>query len=274
MLENLSSYTTLSNEVKMPWMGFGVYQVEDGEETVASVVSAINHGYRSIDTASFYGNEKSVGEALKQVEVPREDLFITTKVWNDEQGYDQTLAAFERSREKLGIDVVDLYLVHWPVTGMYKETWQAMEALYREGKVRAIGVCNFNIEHLEDLMESAEVNPMVNQVEYHPRLVQLDLLQFCKDHQIQMEAWAPLMRAKVFDHPTIVGLSEKYDKTPAQIVLRRALQQGVVTIPKSVHEKRIQENADVFDFELTNEEIASIDELHTGERVGPNPKEF
>ncbi|HET7578040.1 MAG TPA: aldo/keto reductase [Bacillales bacterium] len=274
MANHISECTTLANSVKMPWLGFGVYKVDEGEQVEKSIQAAIEAGYRSIDTAAFYKNEAGVGRAIKNSGIPREDLFITTKVWNDRQGYDETLKAFEESRKKLDLDYVDLYLVHWPVSGKYKETWKALEKLYKDGLVRAIGVCNFNIHHLEDLMAENEVNPMVNQVEFHPRLTQKDLLAFCKDHDIQLEAWGPLMRAKILDHPVLVELAEKYSKTPAQIVLRWELQLGVVTIPKSVHEKRIRENADLFDFELSGEDIAKIDELNQNERTGPDPEEF
>ena len=274
MIQHISDTTTLANGVKMPWLGFGVYKVEEGEEVERSVKTAIETGYRSIDTAALYGNEVGVGKAIEESGISRDDLFITTKVWNDRQGYDETLKAFEESRKKLDLDTVDLYLVHWPVSGKYKDTWKALEKLYKDGSVRAIGVCNFNIHHLEDLMADCEVNPMVNQVEFHPRLTQKELLEFCKDHNIQLEAWGPLMRARILDHPTLVELAEKHAKTPAQIVLRWELELGVVTIPKSVHEKRIKENADIFDFELSSDDIAKIDELNKNERTGPDPEDF
>lgn len=274
MATQITDTTTLSNDVKMPWLGFGVYKVPEGEETENAVKMALEVGYRSIDTAAFYGNEADVGRALQHSGIPEEELFITTKVWNDAQGYEPTLASFERSREKLGVEVVDLYLIHWPVTGKFKDTWRALETLYQDGKVRAIGVCNFAIHHLEDLLAECHIPPMVNQVEFHPRLTQKDLNSFCHDHHIQMEAWGPLMRGRVLDHPTIVDIAKKHDKTPAQVILRWELQLGIVTIPKSVHQSRIEENADVFDFDLSAEDIANIDELNEGERTGPDPEDF
>lgn len=274
MIDDITDCTTLANGVKMPWLGFGVYRVEEGEETETAVRMALETGYRSIDTAAFYGNEASVGKAVKAAKIPRDELFIATKVWNDSQGYKGTLNAFEESRRKLDMDIIDLYLIHWPVTGKYKETWKAMEKLYKDGSVRAIGVCNFNIHHLEHLMADCEINPMVNQVEFHPRLTQKALLAFCKGHDIQLEAWAPIMRGKLIDEPTLTTLAETYGKTTSQIILRWELQQGVVAIPKSVNEHRIQENADVFDFELSDEDMAKISELNNDERTGPDPDDF
>ncbi|OYD07186.1 aldo/keto reductase [Paludifilum halophilum] len=274
MVTSLTDCTTLNNGVRMPWFGLGVYKAEEGNEVMEAVQTALKYGYRSIDTASFYGNEEGVGKAIRQSGIPREDLFVTTKVWNDQQGFDSTLEAFEESRRKLGLDTIDLYLIHWPVTGKYKETWRAMEQLYREGRVRAIGVCNFEIHHLKDLMEDSEVTPAVNQVEYHPRLTQKELLRFCKENDIQLEAWGPLMRGKILDHETLRKIGEKYGKTPAQVVLRWDLQQGVITIPKSVREERIKANADVFDFSLTPEEMESIDALNQNIRTGPHPDDF
>lgn len=275
-MEDLKSCSTLNNGVKMPWFGLGVFKVQEGEEVIHAVRSALDIGYRSIDTAAIYGNEEGVGKAIAESNIPREDLFITTKLWNAEQGYDTTLAAFEASLKRLDLDYVDLYLIHWPQPkrGRYKETWKAFEKLYQDGRVRAIGVSNFLVHHLEDLMEDCEVKPMVNQVEYHPRLTQHELHAFCKKHDIQLEAWSPLMRGKLLDEPTIVHLAHKYNKTPAQIILRWDLQKEVVTIPKSIKAERIAENADVFDFELTEEDMAQIDTLNRDERIGPHPDEF
>ncbi|MED4454108.1 aldo/keto reductase [Metabacillus fastidiosus] len=274
MIKSLHDTTTLHNGVKMPWFGLGVYKVEDGQEVINSIKSAIKAGYRSIDTAAIYKNEEGVGQAVKEAGIPREQLFITSKVWNSDQGYESTIAAFHESLKKLDLDYLDLYLIHWPVKETYKETWKAMETLYKEGKVKAIGVSNFHIHHLEDLMEEAEIIPMVNQVEYHPRLTQKELLSFCQNNNIQLEAWSPLARGRFFDDPILVELSQKYEKTAAQIILRWDLQTGVVTIPKSVHEHRIIENANIFDFELSNEDIAKIDSLNQNERVGSDPDNF
>ncbi|HET7628639.1 MAG TPA: aldo/keto reductase [Bacillales bacterium] len=265
---------TLANGVEMPQLGFGVYKIEEGNEVEHAVSTAIETGYRSIDTAAFYDNEIGVGKAVKASEVPREDLFITTKVWNDRQGYDETLRAFEESMSKLDMEYVDLYLVHWPVSGKYKETWKALETIYKEGRAKAIGVCNFKIHHLEDLMKDNEVNPMVNQVEFHPRLFQKELLDFCSGHDIQLEAWGPLMRGRILDDPTLMAIAERHGKTPAQVVLRWELQLGVVTIPKSVRDERIKSNADLFDFELSAKDMQQIAELNRNERTGPDPDDF
>lgn len=275
-MKNLTSTTTLHNGVKMPWFGLGVFKMKEGEEAVSSVKAAIELGYRSIDTAAFYENETGVGQAILEVSVPREELFITTKVWNSNQGYETTLAAFDESIKKLGLDYLDLYLIHWPLPakGKYKETWKALEKLYKDGKVRAIGVSNFNISHLEDLIADCEVVPMVNQVEYHPCLTQTELHEFCKKNQIQLEAWSPLMRGKLLGEPTLVEIAQKYQKSVAQIILRWDLQNEVVTIPKSVKPERIKENANIFDFALTAEEIAIINQLNENLRIGPNPDEF
>ncbi|MFD1738107.1 aldo/keto reductase [Bacillus salitolerans] len=258
----------------MPWLGFGVFKVEEGEEVVSSVKSAIRHGYRSIDTAAIYRNEEGVGLAIRQSGVPREELFIATKVWNKAQGYESTLAAFEKSMNKLELEYIDLYLIHWPVAGKYKDTWKALEKLYVEGKVRAIGVSNFQIHHLQDLLATAEVKPMVNQVEFHPHLTQQELHTFCKQEGIQLEAWSPLKHGELITEPTIVELSKKYEKTPAQVILRWDLQNEVVTIPKSTNEHRIMENADIFDFELSAEDMRRIHALNKSERFGPDPDNF
>lgn len=274
MVQHISDCTTLNNGVRMPWLGLGVYKAEEGEEVERAVQAALEIGYKSIDTAAFYDNETGVGNAVRDSGIPREELFITTKVWNDDHGYDDTLYAFEGSLEKLGFTYVDLYLIHWPVTGKYKETWKALERIYDEKLARAIGVSNFQVHHLQDLMAGANVKPAVNQVEFHPRLTQNELRQFCKSEQIQLEAWSPLTRGRIFNHPTIQELAEKYQKTPAQLLLRWDLQHEVVTIPKSVHPHRIQENADIFDFELTSDDIKRIDGLNANERYGPDPDTF
>ncbi|CAM2915325.1 aldo/keto reductase [Paenibacillus sediminis] len=275
---NLQDTTTLHNGVKMPWFGIGVFKVEEGSELVKAVKAAIKHGYRSIDTAAIYENEKSVGqaihEALTENKLSREDLFVTSKVWNADLGYESTLAAYETSLNKLGLDYLDLYLIHWPVKGKYKQAWRALETLYKEGRVKAIGVSNFQIHHLEDVMKDAEIKPMVNQVEYHPYLTQTELLAFCKEQGIQMEAWSPLMQGQLLDNPVLKEIADKHGKSVAQVILRWDLQHGVVTIPKSTKEHRIIENASVFDFELTNEEVARIDELNQNHRVGPDPDNF
>lgn len=274
MPTSLQDTTTLHNGVKMPWFGLGVFKVKEGSEVVESVKAAIKNGYKSIDTAAVYQNEEGVGQAIKEAGVPREELFITTKVWNADQGYESTLKAFETSMEKLGLEYLDLYLIHWPVAGKYNDTWKALEKLYKDGRVRAIGVSNFHIHHLKDLLENAEIKPMVNQVEYHPHLAQTELLEFCKAEGIQMEAWSPLKQGQLLSEATIVEIAEKHGKSPAQVILRWDLQNGVVTIPKSIKEHRIIENADVFNFELSAEDMDRLNSLNKNERVGPDPDNF
>ncbi|RIV24162.1 aldo/keto reductase [Alicyclobacillaceae bacterium I2511] len=273
-MQHIADTTTLNNGVKMPWLGLGVYKTTEGQEVRQAVSTALAQGYRSIDTAALYGNERGVGEALKASELSRDSVFVTTKVWNSEQGYESTLRAFEDSRQRLGLEFIDLYLIHWPVKGKFKDTWNALEKLYNEGRVRAIGVSNFQIHHLEELLSQAKVVPAVNQVEYHPRLTQEDLRLYCRKHNIQMEAWSPLMRGQVLTHPVVEEISRKYGKTSAQVVLRWELEQQVVTIPKSVHPNRIAENANLFDFALNPQEIAQISNLNENHRVGPNPDDF
>ncbi|PEA93419.1 aldo/keto reductase [Bacillus cereus] len=274
ILTSLKDYTTLHNGVKMPWFGLGVFKVEDGSEVIDSVKAAIKNGYRSIDTAAIYQNEEGVGQAIRESDVSREELFITSKVWNSDQGYETALQAFETTLEKLGLEYLDLYLVHWPVKGKYTESWKALEKLYKDGRVRAIGVSNFHIHHLQDVFEIAEIKPMVNQVEYHPRLAQEELHAFCKEHNIQLEAWSPLMQGQLLDNPTLQEIATKYNKSTAQIILRWDLQNEVVTIPKSIKEHRIIENANIFDFELSADDMKAIQALNEDRRVGPDPDNF
>ncbi|PWI57772.1 aldo/keto reductase [Sulfoacidibacillus thermotolerans] len=267
---DLTSSTVLNNGVKMPWVGLGVWESKEGGEVENAVRTAIEYGYRHIDTAAIYGNEAGVGQAIKDSGIAREELFITTKLWNSRQGYESTLQAFEESRKKLGVDYVDLYLIHWAVAGKYLETWRAFEKLYKEGYVRAIGVSNFQPHHLQDVMDHFEVLPAVNQVEFHPFLTQREVYSFCREHGIQLEAWSPLMRGgELLSHPLLQQLAKKYEKTPAQIVLRWDLEQDVVTIPKSVHEARIHENAQLFDFQLSTEEVEQITALNQNRRSFP-----
>ncbi|KON70508.1 aldo/keto reductase [Peribacillus sp. FSL K6-1552] len=278
MVKNLQDTTTLHNGVKMPWFGLGVFKVEEGPELVNAVKVAIKHGYRSIDTAAIYENEEGVGqgirEGLKEAGISREDLFVTSKVWNADLGYESTIAAYETSLKKLGLEYLDLYLIHWPVEGKYKEAWKALETLYKEGKVKAIGVSNFQIHHLKDVIKDAEVKPMVNQVECHPRLTQKEVQAFCKEQGIQLEAWSPLMQGELLDNEVLQEIATKYGKSVAQVILRWDLQNGIVTIPKSTKEHRIVENSSVFDFELTEEDMNRISELNQNHRVGPDPDNF
>lgn len=273
-MKSITDTVRLHNGVMMPWFGLGVYKMTDDKITERAVRKALEIGYRSIDTASFYHNEEAVGRAIAASNVPRETLFITSKVWNDEQGYEETLQAFEQSRKKLGVEQLDLYLIHWPVKETYKQTWLALEKLYEEGKVRAIGVSNFLTHHLEELRASSTITPMINQVEYHPWLTQPELHQYCRKHEIQLEAWSPLTRGEKLDDPLIVELAGKYKKTPAQIILRWDLQQEVVTIPKSVTPSRIEENADIFDFELSKEDQERISAKNEGMHFGSSPHDL
>ncbi|MDM5227542.1 aldo/keto reductase [Cytobacillus sp. NJ13] len=271
---SLSSTAALANGVKMPRIGLGVFKVEKEEELITAVKAAIETGYRSIDTASIYGNEEWVGEAIRQSGFNREELFITSKVWNSDQGYEAALKAFNTSLEKMGLEYLDLYLIHWPVEGKYTETWRALEDLYKEGKIKAIGVSNFQISHLENLLKTAEIKPMINQIELHPKLAQTELRDFAAKHDMHIEAWAPLMQGGLFENEVLTEMAEKHGKSIAQIVLKWHLQNGIIVIPKSTKPHRIKENADLFDFELSHQDMELIDSLNEHLRVGPDPDNF
>jgi methylglyoxal/glyoxal reductase len=271
---NIQSAVTLHNGIRMPLFGLGVFLSKEGLEVENAVKIALEAGYRHIDTAAVYGNERGVGKAVKNSGIPRNQIFITSKVWNSDQGYQTTFDAFEESIERLSTDYIDLYLIHWPKGDLSVETWKAMEEIYQQGRVKAIGVSNFLMHHLEDLLPHCRITPMVNQVEFHPYLQQPALQQFCLDHQIQLEAWSPIMKGKVNDIPVLQALSVKYGKTPVQITLLWELQKQIVTIPKSVHRNRIISNADVFDFELSAEDIQKIDQLDRHIRTGADPDNF
>lgn len=273
-ITDLQGSFELHNGVQMPYFGLGVYQSDDGSEVINAVKAALNHGYRHIDTASIYHNEEGVGTGIRESNVKRQDVFLTSKVWNTDQGYDSTLKAFEASLERLGTDYLDLYLIHWPKGELSKETWKALEQLYKEERVCAIGVSNFLKHHLEDLLPSVEIVPMVNQMEFHPYLVQQDLIDFCTSKNIQYEAWSPLMQGHIFDLDVMKDLASKYNKTIAQVVLRWDLQKGVITIPKSSKPERIKANANLFDFELSDEDVHLLDSLEKGKRFGPDPNNF
>ena len=273
-ITDISGTFRLHNGVEMPYLGLGVYLSKDGQEVIDSIRWAVEAGYRHIDTASVYRNEQGVGQGVQLAPVAREEIFVVSKVWNSDQGYDSTLKAFDDSLKRLQMDYLDLYLIHWPVAGKYKDTWRALERLYKEKRVRSIGVSNFLQHHLEDLQKSAEIVPMVNQMEFHPFLVQQKLLDYCQDHKIQYEAWSPMMQGKIFEMDEFKELASKYNKTIAQIVLRWDLQKGVITIPKSSKKERIEANADLFDFELSNEDVAFLDSLERGQRFGPDPDNF
>lgn len=266
----------LNNGVRMPQLGFGVFQIPD-DETVAAVHAALDAGYRNIDTASIYGNEAAVGRALAESDVPRDELFVTTKLFNSDQGYDETLRAFDESMRKLGLEQLDLYLIHWPLPARdkYLDTWKAFEKLYADGRVRAIGVSNFQPAHLERVLDASDVVPAVNQVELHPYLQQREVREFDAKHGIATEAWSPLAKGgSLLGDPTIAELAVKHGRTPAQIVLRWHLQLGNVVIPKSVTPSRIAENFDLLGFTLSEEELDSLTPLDRGERTGPDPDTF
>ncbi|RCG21279.1 aldo/keto reductase [Streptomyces diacarni] len=268
--------TTLNNGVEMPQLGFGVWQVP-ADEAATAVTTALESGYRSIDTAAAYENEEGVGRALADSGLPRDELFVTTKLWNSEQGHDSTLRAFDASLAKLGLDFVDLYLIHWPMPEVdkYADTWRAFEKIYAEGRARAIGVSNFQPAHLNRLIELGGTVPALNQIELHPRLQQSVPRAYHTDHGIATEAWSPLGQGgDVLDDPTLTGIAGKHGKTVAQVVLRWHLQLGNVVIPKSVTPARVRENFDLFDFELTSEDMAEIATLNTDTRLGPDPDDM
>lgn len=275
MTDNQIPNIKLNNGVEMPQLGFGVFQVPD-DQTTAAVAEALKAGYRSIDTAAVYGNEAGVGRAIAESGIPREELFITSKLWNEDQGYESTLKAFDETMDKLGLDVLDLYLIHWPAPDreLYVETWKAFEELYAKGRVRAIGVSNFQPAHLEELINESQVVPAVNQVEVHPALQNKAVIAADKEFGIATEAWSPLAKGEVLGEKPILDIAAKYDKSPAQVVIRWHLQEGRIVIPKSVTPARIAENLDVFDFELTPEDIKAIEGLERDYRTGPHPDQF
>lgn len=266
---------TLNNGVAIPQLGFGVFQVPD-DETAAAVSSAIAAGYRSIDTAAVYFNEAGVAQGIADSGIAREELFITTKVWNSAQGYDSTLRAFDESAERLGLDQVDLYLIHWPTPEFdtYLDTWRALETLVKDGRIRAAGVSNFQPAHLQRVFDNSDLVPAVNQIELHPGLQQNELQKIHAENGIVTEAWSPLGRGAILDDPVITAIAARLDKTPAQVVLRWHIQLGNIVIPKSVTPSRIVENIQVFDFALTNDDMADIAGMDRGQRIGPNPDEF
>jgi 2,5-diketo-D-gluconate reductase A len=266
---------TLHDGVEIPQLGFGVFQIPP-DDTREAVEEALAAGYRHIDTAAAYRNEKGVGAAVAASGIPREEIFVTTKLWNEQQGFDSTLEAFEKSLGRLGMDRVDLYLIHWPVPtkGLFVETWKAFERIHEEGRSRTIGVSNFRIEDLERLHGETETAPTINQVELHPRFHQTELRAWQEGEGIVTEAWSPLGQGRLLGEAPIVEIAERHGKTPAQAILRWHLQLGNVVIPKSVTPERIRENIDLFDFELSDEEMGSFGELDTGERSGPDPATF
>ncbi|MGE7930538.1 aldo/keto reductase [Lysinibacillus xylanilyticus] len=270
---------TLNNGLEMPLIGYGVFRVPEGDDLAEAVKTAIAKGYRSIDTAQVYRNEESVGRGIRAAIddglVTREELFVTSKVWNDGLSYEETLAAYDSSLEKLGLDYLDLYLVHWPgIDTNYINVYKALEKIYQDGRVRSIGVSNFHVHHLENILKETSVVPVINQIEFHPHLTQEEVRAYCKEKGIQVEAWSPLMNGSLLEESLIQQLASKYGKTPAQIVLRYDVQHGVVTIPKTMTPARMTENLTVFDFALTEEEMAQLDTLNDGLRCGPDPEKF
>lgn len=273
----LKKKVKLNNGVEIPEFGLGVFKVSD-DEAGENVKNAIINGYRLIDTAQIYGNEEGTGRGIKAgleaAGLKREDIFITSKVWNNHISYDETIAAFYESLNKLDLDYLDLYLIHWPGNHAFEESWKALEFLYKEGKIRAIGVSNFNKSHLEELFSFSSVTPVLNQIEYHPKLTQRDLIDFCKKHDILVQAWSPLMQGQILTNETILKIAEIHNRNAAQIVLRWGLQNNILLVSKSVKTERIISNAELDDFSLTKEEMDTISNLNENLRVGPNPDTF
>ena len=267
----IQSKVKLNNGVEMPQFGLGVWQIPAGAPTRRAVKAALEAGYRLIDTAKFYGNEADVGIAVRGSGLPRDEVFITTKVWNDDHGYETALKAFEASRKRLGFSTVDLYLIHWPVPGLRRETWRALERILREGKARAIGVSNYMVPHLEELLASAEVVPAVNQIELSPFLYPRDVVEFCERHKVAVEAYSPLTKGHRLPDPRLVGIAQKYRKSVPQVLIRWGLQHGFVEIPKSAKPEHIRENADVFDFEIRAEDMRVLDSLAEGLHMAWDP---
>jgi len=263
----------LNNGIEMPWIGLGVFRIEDNKEAQRVVETALSVGYRHIDTAMYYHNEEAVGKAIRNSGISREEIFVTTKMWNDDQRSGKVKEAFEASLRRLDTDYIDLYLIHWPVEGKFVDTWKKFEEIYETGKVKAIGVSNFKEHHLETLAKESTITPAVNQIELHPYLIQQNDLDYCKKTGIQTEAWSQFAanQTGLFDEKILVDLADKYSKSPAQIVLRWDYQRGVVTIPKSANEKRMAENLDIFDFKLSDDEVKAINSLNKDMRIGPDP---
>lgn len=261
----------LNNGVMIPAIGLGVYQARAGGETRDAVLHALKAGYRHIDTAKFYANEKDIAAALKQTDIPREHIFVTTKLWNNDHGYDRTIKACSESLKQLSLPYVDLYLIHYPVRKLRHESWRALETLCEEGKCRAIGVSNYTVHHIDELLQTNKIMPAVNQVEFHPYLYQKELLEFCHKHTIRIEAYSPLTKGQKLNDPKLAEVATRYNKSPAQILIRWALQHSLIVIPKSTHPERIRENADVYDFEISPEDMILLNSFHCNYRVAWDP---
>jgi diketogulonate reductase-like aldo/keto reductase len=271
VIKNINSTAILNNGVAIPYLGLGVYLMNSGNETVQTLKCAFDIGYRHIDTAMFYDNELEVGQAVKQSTIPREEIFVTTKLWNSDHGYNRAIKAFHQSLKKLNLDYIDLYLIHWPVTKIRADSWRALETLYRDGKCRAIGVSNYTIQHLKELLNECEIIPSINQVEFSPFLYQEELLNFCRKHEIQLEAYSPLTRGEKFNNSFLLEVCWRYNKSPAQILIRWALEHEIVVIPKSSNQDRIKENANVFDFSIIPSDMEILNQLDENFRVSWDP---
>ena len=275
------NFYVLNNDYKIPSIGFGTFRTPSGEETEQSVLNAIKAGYRHIDCAAAYGNEKSVGDAIRKSGIAREELFVTSKLWNDEKGYEKTIAAFNKTLEDLQLDYLDLYLIHWPIAKASKnnwqeansESWRAFEDLYKQGKIKAIGVSNFLLHHFEPLLKTAKIKPMVNQIEFHPGMLQEETVEFCKKNNILVEAWAPFSNGQILSNPVLTEIADKYNKSVAQLSLRWIIQKGIVPLPKSVTPERIKSNLNVFDFEISAQDSETIDKLTNCGGSGLHPDE-
>ena len=270
-MASLIKKISLSNSVSIEQLGFGTFKIVEQQEANNAIMTALNNGYRSFDTAQLYNNEKILGEAFVNSGVARQELFLTTKVSNLNQGYEQTLKSFEQSLKDLQTDYLDLFLVHWPLKNHFFDTWKAIEQLYENKMVRAIGVCNFHQSHFELLKTRANIKPMINQIEIHPYLVQKELIEYLNKEQIAIEAWSPLARGRVVEEPLLINIGQKYQKSSSQVTLRWHVQKDLIVIPKSVNPLRIAENMQIFDFELTDTEMQQIDSLNEDFRTGPNP---
>jgi methylglyoxal/glyoxal reductase len=266
----------MNNGVEIPALGFGTWQLDDGDEAYKATIAALNAGYRLVDTAKVYGNEDSVGDAIQDSGVSREEIFLTSKLWNSDQGYESAFKAFDKSLKRLGTDYLDLYLIHWPATDSRAESWKAFQKIYKDGKAKSIGVSNYTVAHLEELLGEFEITPAINQVEFHPFIYeeQKELLEYCNEKGIIVEAYSPLARAKNLQNPVLHAIANRHGKTLPQVMIRWALQHGTIPIPKSAHPDRIKENIKVFDFYLADEEMKTINKLSSGNRVTWDPTDL